>query len=221
MKYFLTLTLMLAIVGIAFAQDRQAEKAAQEALAEKVAAILKIDGLIVEVPTNARKITAMKEVLAKGDLTAQNQNRLEDRLATIITETRKQAELLVNIFTANYEIGPLYFMPDTALIQLKEEVSTGYFYDQDLNIDPSITLPDDFVLLRIGYVDAATGSGAEAMILTNSDLVPLQPPFPDAITFNNVGYLFNKMLAPDMAERKRLETAVNALVRKLRAGIGE
>lgn len=221
MKYFLTLTLMLAVVGMAFAQDRQAEKAAQEALAEKVAFILQMDGLIVELPTNARKIAAMQEVLAKGDLTAQNFSRLEARLAETIAETQEQAALIVNIFSTTYNIGPLYFIPDTAFVQLKEEVVTGYFYDQELNIDPNITLPDDFVLLRIGYADVATGSGAEAMILTDSNLAPLQPPFPDAITFNNVGYLFNKLLAPDIAERKRLEAAVNSLTRKFRWAIGE
>jgi hypothetical protein len=221
MKYFLTLALMLSVVGGAFAQDRQAEKAAQEALAEKVAFILKIDGLIVELPTNARKIAAMQEVLATGDLTAQNRSRLEDRLTTTIQETEEQAALIVNIFSTAYDIGPLYFMPDTALVLLKEQVPSGYFYDQDRNIDPSITLPDDFVLLRMGYANAATGSGAEAMILTDSNLAPLQPPFPDAITFNNIGYLFNKMLSPGIAERKRLEAAVNSLVRKLRWAIGE
>ena len=186
---------MLSVVGIALAQDRQAEKATQEARAEKVAFTLQMDGLIVELPTNARKIAAMQEVLAKGDLTAQNKSRLEARLTTTIAETRQQAELIVSIFIVAYDIGPLYFIPDTAFVQLKEEVITGYFYDQTLNIDPSITLPDDFVLLRLGYVDAATGSGAEAMMLTNSDLAPLQPPFPDAITFNNVGYLFNKLIS--------------------------
>jgi len=221
MKYFLTLTLMLSVVGMAFAQDRQAEKAAQEALAEKVAFILQMDGLIVELPTNARKIAAMQEMLAKGDLTAQNFNRLEARLAETIEETEEQAALIVKIFTTAYDIGPLYFIPDTALVLLKEEVRSGYFYDQERNIDPSITLPDDFILLRMGYANVATGSGAEAMILTNSDLSPLQPPFPDAITFNNVGYLFNKLLAPDIAERKRLEAAVNSLTRKLRSAIGE
>ncbi|WP_020537303.1 hypothetical protein [Lewinella cohaerens] len=221
MRHFLTLALVVSVFCTAFSQDRQAEKAAQEALAEQVAFTLKMDGLIVEIPTNARKIAAMKEVLETGDLTAQNRSRLGVRLATTIEETEEQAALLVKIFGALYDLGPLYFMPDTALAILQKEQPSGYFYDAALKIDPSITLPDDFVLLRMGYADAATGSGADAMLLTNRDLAPLQSPFPSAITFNNVGYLFNKLLAPDIAERKRLETAVNSLVRKLRAAIGE
>jgi hypothetical protein len=221
MRYLLTMAVMLSIVCLGSAQDRVAEKAAQAALAEQVTYTLKVDGLIVQIPTSARKIAAMKEVLGNGDLTAQNFSRLEARLATTIAETQKQAALIVNIFEAAYNLGPLYFIPDTALVQLKEEATSGYFYDKDLNIDPAITLPDDFVLLRMGYADVATGSGAEAMILTNSELAPLQPPFPDAVTFNNVGYLFNKMLAPDIAERKRLEAAVNSLMRKLRVAMVE
>lgn len=221
MKYFLTLGLMLSLVCQGFSQDRQAEKRAQAELAEQVAYTLQTDGLIVQIPTNARKIEAMQEVLNNGDLTAQNYSRLADRLATTIEETRQQAKLIIEAFANGYAIGPVYFIPDTSLVQLKEEHTSGYFYDQELNIDPSITLPDDFVLLRMGYVNAATGSGAEAMMLTRSDLSPLQPPFPDAVTFNNVGYLFNKLLAPDIAERKRLEAAVNTLVRKLRVAIGE
>jgi hypothetical protein len=221
MRHFLTLALVVSVVCTVFSQDRQAEKAAQEALAEQVAFTLKMDGLIVEIPTNSRKIAAMKEVLETGDLTAQNRSRLKARLATTIEETEDQAALLVKIFGAIYDLGPLYFMPDTALAILQKEQTSGYFYDTALNIDPSITLPDDFVLLRMGYADAATGSGADAMLLTSGDLVPLSPPFPDAITFNNVGYLFNKLLAPDIAERKRLEAAVNSLMRKLSAAIGE
>lgn len=219
MKYFITLCLISTVCFTSFAQNREAEKAERLEKAKLTAATLENEGLIVRIPTNARKIAGMREVLVDGKLSEVNRGRLKERLATTIAETEQQAKLITKIFRETYNIGPVYFIPDTALVLLKEEQASGYFYNENLEIDPEITLPDDFVLLRIGYVDVATGSGAEALILTYSDLLPLQPPFPDAVTFNNMGYLFNKMLAPDIAERKRFEAVINKLTKRLHTAL--
>jgi hypothetical protein len=85
-----------------------------------------------------------------------------------------------------------------------------------LELDPSITQPNgDVLLMRIGYTDGHETARAEAFILSNIAMEDLVAPFPGAVTFDNLGLMFNRMLAPEMAERKRIEGAVKRLVKKL------
>ena len=58
-------------------------------------------------------------------------------------------------------------------------------------------------------------------MLTDREQLPLPAPFPNAITFNNLGYAFNKTLAPDMADRRRLEGMIQRLRSKLASAMND
>ena len=197
------------------AQDRR-QRSEVENTARATLEILRYDGLIVRVPTNTRKINAMRAFLDTSALSTPNRSRLEERLETTIKETEAEAQALVQALRNQYTIGPLYFVPDTVFSLLQRTEGQGFFLNDERQIDPSIVRPINFVTLTLGNTDLATGSGAEAFLLQDRDLKPLLPPLPDAITLNNLGYLFNQILTPDIAQRKRIEGAVNRLVKRLR-----
>ena len=180
-----------------------------------MADVVRSGGIVVRLATNARKIEGMQEVLDNGRLSMPNQYRLEERLKETIEETRYQQELIVRLMRETYDLGPVYFIYDSTLVLLQSGPESGYFLGDDLEVDPTISRPEDFIVARIGYTDAATTSRAEAMMLTDRELQPLPSPFPNAITFNNLGYTFNKLLAPDIAERKRMEGMIERLRNKL------
>lgn len=201
------------------AQDRRADKAEERRQALEMVEVLQKGGIIVRLATNARKIAGMQEVLDEGELTSLNRSRLKARMETTIEETRQKQELIVSLMREIYDIGPVYFIFDTTLVLLQGEQTSGYFLNDDLQIDPTINRPNDFVIARIGYTDAATTSRAEAMMLTDREQQALPAPFPNAITFNNLGYALNKLLAPDIAERKRMEGMIERLRNKLNVAI--
>lgn len=201
------------------AQDRKAAKAEERRQAIEVVDVVQQGGIVIRLTTNARKIEGMREVLDEGDLTSLNRSRLKARMDETIAETKDQQELIVSLMRDVYDLGPVYFIYDTTLVLLQGEQDSGYFLNDQLEVDPSITRPDDFIIARIGYTDAATTSRAEAMMLTDRELQPLPAPFPNAITFNNLGYALNKLLAPDIAERKRMEGMIERLRNKLNVAI--
>ena len=203
------------------AQDRKAAKAEELREAREMVDVVQTGGIVVRLATNARKIEGMQDVLDNGQLSAPNQHRLEERIKETIEETREQQELTVRLMRENYDLGPVYFIHDSTLVLLQGDAPFGYFLGDNLEIDPNIDRPEDFIIARIGYTDASTTARAEAMILTDRELQPLPSPFPNAITFNNLGYTFNKLLAPDIAERRRLEGMIQRLQNKLKTAIAD
>ena len=165
---------------------------------------------------------ALEERLAEPGLDGTQRSRLEKMLSSTREETVHKNELLVQIMQEKYQIGPLYFLPDTALSLLNEAKPEGVFVNAQLELDPTITLPEgEFLLMRIGYSDPSNTSRAEGLILMDSALEVIPPPFPAVITFNNAGFAINSLLAPNMAERRRIQTAVERLVNKLERTVAE
>lgn len=200
----------------AFSQTERLDNDTRAEMAEAAVNALKSGGLVVRLPTNAKKIGGMEEVLNRGDLSPQNKARLRERLNSTISETQRNNLMLIQALREQYKLGPLYFIPDTAYSLLQQEVNTGFFYNDQLELDPNIIQPNgDLLIMRIGYTDASKSARAEAFILSNIAMEDLVAPFPGAITFDNLGLMFNKMLAPEIAERKRIEGAVRRLVKKL------
>jgi hypothetical protein len=209
--YLLTIALLVVMGNSVYAQTSEDLKAEREEQARLTAITLIKEGLVVYVPTNTRKIAAIQDLIDNGDLTETNRNVLKERLSNTIVETKAQATYMQAAFKEYYDIGPVYFLPDTALVKLNQGERSGLVYNVNLEINPSITLPNNFVLVRAGYLDPATTAGAEGLILTDSAEKPLVKPFPSAVTFNNLGYLFNRILAKEIADRKRWESVVKSL----------
>ncbi len=173
---------------------------------------LKKGVLVVRLPAHQNKINALKKIIDNPKVSEKDKTKVREQLATTITEGRRDNRITQAAFRTNYRFSEVYFMYDTAVSQLKKGILTGHFLNDSLEIDPAITLKGrDWFTLRIGYLDATQQSGAEAMIITDNAFNDLTSPFPAVARLDNLSYLINKALAPDIAMQKRLWKAVKKL----------
>lgn len=201
------------------AQNERLSKEERVAIARESVQALQTGGLIIRVPTSARKIAALQAMVADESLRGPRLAAARQQLEQTIQETNERNTAMVRTLTEEYDLGPIYFLPDTAFSFPPYE-HEGKFLDTNLVTNASILPPkQDFLVARIGYTDPSTTTRAEGFIFSNSNLEDLPSPFPGVIIFNNAGMALNKLLAPDIAERKRMEGASVRLVRKLRKAI--
>ncbi|MFM9949833.1 MAG: hypothetical protein ACKV1O_17995 [Saprospiraceae bacterium] len=182
----------------------------------EAAKALKEGVLVVCLPSNNKKIKALSALLDNPQVNENEKMRIRKQLETTESESRSDNLTTITAFRQEYRFSEVYFAYDTAIVQLRKGINDGHFLNDALETDPKVSLAGkNWFVLRIGYTDATQSSGAEAFILSDSSLNELQPPFPAAVRLDNLGYLINKTLAPEIASRKRMTKAVRKLQEKL------
>lgn len=167
--------------------------------------------LVVRLPSQEKKINALQTTIADTTLAETSRARLRAQLEKVRKETRDQNHLIVRAFQSYFGALPVSFVYDTthhpkqaALLNDKLEVMEGREVDGPI------------LQLRFGRPVQYSGSGAESMVLTDSRLRDLGPPFPKPVIMTGIGYGFNKIIAPETAFERLLEKRVQKLDRKLR-----
>jgi len=182
----------------------------------EAAKALKEGVLVVCLPSNNNKIKALSALLDNPQVGENEKKRIRIQLATTESESRSDNQTTIVAFRQEYRFSEVYFTYDTAITQLRKGITDGYFLNDTLETAPGVSLDGKtWFVLRMGYTDAAQSSGAEALILSDSNLSELAPPFPAAVRLDNLGYLINRALAPEIAARKRMTRAVRKLQEKL------
>ncbi|RMF03125.1 MAG: hypothetical protein D6772_02570 [Bacteroidetes bacterium] len=208
--------LFLGIGSLGLARTQTLTKAERVARTEQAIQALQSGGLIVRLSTQVRKIAALEERLADPRLSVSQRERITKMRSATQTESEAINRLLVRMMREKYHLSELYFLPDTAFSMLGEANSQTVFLNDDLELDPTIGPPQgDFLIMHIGYSDPSNTARAEGFILMDSALEPIPAPFPSVIAFNNMGFAINSLLAPELAERRKIERAVERLVKKL------
>ena len=163
------------------------------------------------------KIKALSALLDNPQVGENEKKRIRMQLATTESESRSDNRTTIAAFRQEYRFSEVYFTYDTAITQLRQGIADGYFLNDTLETAPAaVSLAGKtWFVLRMGYTDATQSSGAEALILSDSSLNELAPPFPAAVRLDNLGYLINRALAPEIAARKRMTRAVKKLQEKL------
>jgi len=177
---------------------------------------LKEGVLVVCLPSNHNKIKALTAILDKAQVHENEKKRAWEQLTATITETDSDNKIAIAAFRTEYRFSEVYFAYDTAVTQLRQGITDGFFLNDSLELAPDISLTGkSWFVLRMGYTDASQTSGAEAFILSDSNLNALPPPFPSTIRLDNLGYLINRALAPEIAARKRMTKAARKLQERL------
>jgi len=171
---------------------------------------------VVCLPSNNNKIKALSALLDNPQVNENEKKRIRKQLTTTESESRSDNLTTIVAFRQEYRFSEVYFTYDTAITQLRKGIPDGYFLNDALETDPGVSLTGKtWFVLRMGYTDATQNSGAEAFILSDSSLNELQPPFPAAVRLDNLSYLINRALAPEIAARKRMTKAARKLQEKL------
>ncbi len=185
-------------------------------IAEEAIVDLHNGALVLRLKSYNNKITRLKELIANPDVKDKDREKLEKELETTISERDSYNNDLVAAFNDNYKFSPVYFMYDTSSVALKNGARKGFLLDENLRVDPTISISEDSVFMAyIGTLDPADYSGVEALIITDSQFEVLPAPFPFYIRVNSLGLVLGKIFSPKQSVKRDTQKMVSKLEHKL------
>lgn len=167
--------------------------------------------LIVRLPSQEKKMTALQQTIADPSLSDGARRRLEEQLAQTRSETAQRNRAIVRTFQEYFNAMPVFFVYDTT-----HQPQTATFLNDQLQ-PVSASPGEQLIQLRFGRPQADAGNRPESMVLTDSRLRDLERPFPGPLVMGGLGYGLKKLLDPEAAFERVLQNRVIKLNRKLKA----
>lgn len=201
-KAIFLFSLALTFIGISPVRAQSTEDSLYNALESAY--------LIVRLPSQEKKMQAMEATIADPRTSEAAKAKLQAQLESVRVETKVKNHAIVEAFDRYFNALPVVFVYDTT----RNPLQTVYLNEQ-LKETEAPEIENSIIQLRFGRPVSYSGSGAESMVLTDSQLQDLGPPFPKPVMMTGFGYGFNKIIAPETAFEKLLEKRVKKLDRKL------
>lgn len=214
-KCLLCLSVALIFSAPVSAQIIKGKK--NKALAEQAILTLHDGALVIRLKSKRNKITKLEELLAKPDIKESDAKKLRKELERTISERDEFNNALAAAFEKNYTFSGYYFIYDTASVALKNGEKSGFFLDENLEVDPKIQLTQDsFFLIYNGTLDATDRSGMEALIILDRRFEVVPAPFPYYTRVNSFWRVFERVFSPRNAIKKDAYKIVAALNKNLK-----
>ena len=206
---------LFTIMGVFFTFSAFAQsipKKERRAIARQAIQNLKGGTLVLRLKSKHNKITKLEELLAAPDIKESVKIKLSKNLETTIDERNQFNLSLTNAFEEYFSFSNIYYMYDTSSIALKNGQRSGFFLNKNLELDPSIEIPEgEFFVIKIGTTDASTTTGVEAMVIMDKNLKDMMPPFPYYVRINSISRLFTRIFNHKNLVRKDSEKIVQKL----------
>ena len=141
--------------------------------------------LVVYLKTYRKKIAYLKSAVKNKP----KSKRMKKLLRQTLEKSQQQQRAIVEAYTNHYQFSDVLFLPDTLAPLLLDGQKEGIFVsDTSLTIDETARLPlDSFYICYIGTPPTATSTGAESLIIANSNNEMLPSPFPYATMLATYG----------------------------------
>ena len=209
------ITIFFILVGMPelWAQSEELSYRQRQVIADSLIDEFHQGVLIVRLPSKHKKVKEIDRLLASNELETRTRSRLEkDKASTITTRDRNNKELQ-KAFKEHFKFAPVLFLYDTAMVQLKAGIRSGFFLNDALQVDPQLELNSEkYFVLRSG---TTSGTGLEALVLMDKSLKDLQAPFPYYVRVNRLGRVFLRIFSPKKAIRKDARKIVSKLDQSL------
>ncbi len=114
--------------------------------ARSSAKALKSQSLVVRIPTQGRKINALRETLNNPKIDDKSKIKYSTMLEEAINSDKEYLSLLADIFKARYDITPVFFVPDSSYRAFKSG-SKDVFIDENGVLISNQKIIDDYLLL--------------------------------------------------------------------------
>ncbi len=214
MRIFSIILLSLFALHVSNAQELTREE--MESRAVQAIKDLEEGVLVLRLPSNAKKIKAMQDMLS-SDISQKDKDRIKKQVNSIKEQTRQENQAYAKAFAENFNFAPVYIIYDTSTTALLSGAAGEYLLNTDMEpVSSSKIAGKPILIARLGRTNRSNTSGAEAIILMDTNLDDLTNPFPYAARINSLGYAFNRLLIPDEeAFAKRLTKVVSKLDRNL------
>ena len=167
---------------------------------------LKSGILVVRLKTGNNKLRAMEKVANSKSISPDEKNKFATRIEVLKIDIENENNWLRKSLNENYFFSEILYMPDTAVHLLKEGKKAGYFYNEKMEIDPTISLDKPYLIAFYGPTSRATKTGEEGIVVLDKNFKELPEPFPHYTglatvrkTFDRIFnkrkeiYFFNKM----------------------------
>ncbi|TAK33268.1 MAG: hypothetical protein EPO28_17290 [Saprospiraceae bacterium] len=175
--------------------------------------------LILRLESNHRKIEEMERLAGSTDLNEEEKSKWQTRVAAVKEDTRRRNKWLVDAFAAKYDFSRLLIMYDTATQLLKQDLRSGYFLNQNLELDAAASLGEaPYRLVRFGKASYERSSSANGLVLLDEEFRELLSPFPYFVSLN----IFEKMRRQvNESKPEYFEVLVAKLVNRLNRFYGK
>ncbi len=202
-------------LGLLSGSTVTAQSSAKQRSMEAIQA-LREGAIVVRLPSKRNKLKALNEALAKDNLDAKTRARYEAEIEKTIEKRDRYNRELVNAMEELYDFSALYFVYDTAVVQLKSGVKEGIFVNENLESDPQIRLEEKtFFVLRMGTTKKGSTTGLEALVVADSALDDLTAPFPYYVRTNHWARVFLRIFSPKKVIKKDARRVVGKLNKNL------
>ncbi len=214
-KWFLLLPIILIFSSLAEAQVIKGKT--NRVVAEQAILLLKDGALVVRLKSKRNKITKLEELLSNPEVNESDKKKLEKDLKNTIEERDNFNSALFTAFNEYYTFSAFYFMYDTASVALKNGEKSGFLLDNNLKVDPEITITQDsFFVIYKGTLDATNRTGLEALIIMDSRFNIVPSPFPYYTRVNNFWLVLGRFFSPKKAVKRDATKIVQELDGKLK-----
>ena len=158
--------------------------------------------LIVRLTSNSRKIKQLKLMEKGKGLSQKKRQRYAEQLKKIETQTNQENERVMKAFTAAYDFSETLFLFDTAAHYLKAGKQTGYFLNNNMEIDSSIDLSGRYYLLvKYGFPTDPGQKRTKGMVVMDKEYKDMVPPFP----YKYFQPDFNEAMGMEAKEEEKME----------------
>jgi hypothetical protein len=172
--------------------------------AEQAIRELKDGMLIIRLDSHRKKITALKEAIAREQPGSALRSRLEEDLKITIADKDKWNKALVDAFSNGYTFSEFLVMYDSSTFTLQEGVRSGIFLDENLEVDPDIELTEEvYYILDWEENDRQSAAGQRGLVFSDKDYRKLEPPFPYFTHAEKYAYFLFIPLGEDLGQAEK------------------
>ncbi|MEO1260130.1 MAG: hypothetical protein AAFZ15_15150 [Bacteroidota bacterium] len=150
--------------------------------------------LIMRLKTGSSKLKAMEKVVNSKNVSPSEKKRFSQKINESKKEIENENNWLRESLDSNYSFSQILYMPDTAVHLLKAGKQSGYFYNEQMEIDPDISINNrSYLLAFYGRTSRATKTGEEGIVVLDRNFKELIDPFPHYTGLTTVRKTFDKI----------------------------
>ncbi|NRB51478.1 MAG: hypothetical protein HRU41_27650 [Saprospiraceae bacterium] len=173
--------------------------------------------LVVRLPSQSKKLSALADLAAKAETSPQERERAKAQYELTQAEAKAEATIIQASFSNYFNYAPVLFMYDYSSSKLTKGERTGFFLDKNLEVSDAVLDKDPFFILDVGYTDPSNSSRSFSFIIKDQSYETLPAPFPYAQRINTPALAFDQLLGRNSMEKYYRKAVIRLNKRLYRA----
>ncbi|MCC6724421.1 MAG: hypothetical protein IT258_07915 [Saprospiraceae bacterium] len=174
--------------------DQQAKMDKQAKIDTAIAKIyrLKKGTLVFRLSTGSSTTKALQKLIDSPDVLPKDRDRYQKMLEKTRAEVSLQNQDLIASLREKYSFSKLIFMPDTAATRLKNGIREGIFVNDNMELDPTISLEGGFLVSFYGHSQSDLNTNNEGINIIDHQLQNIPYPFPSFVGRTSIRRMFEE-----------------------------